>query len=198
MQQYNHFLMRNKPLTFTTLTVLGIAALLLGLALIVFAHYHERAYVFLGMGAGGIIGGIAGIVSAGSKIKVALSHGVIALGMMGSIVGLNYLANRYGSAPNVTHGGGVVIVLSLIALLVGIAGAIIAQSTGGMTTFISVIMLGVISSLGIVTLTVGTIYLVVLQSQGHAYLLLGMGALCLLGGITCGMYAQSKIRAIAR
>ncbi|GAC1654227.1 MAG: hypothetical protein NVS4B12_26290 [Ktedonobacteraceae bacterium] len=193
MQQSNHSLTRNKPLTFATLTVLGIAALLLGLALIVFAHYHERAYVFLVLGAGGIIGGIAGIIGVGPKVKVALSYGVIALGMMGIIVGINYLADRYGPAPNVTHGG-IVIILSIIALLVGIVGALTAQSKGGMITFLSVIMLGVIASLGIVVLTVGTIYLVVLQSQGHAYLLLGMGALCLIGGIACGIYAQSKMR----
>lgn len=197
MQRSDHSLTRKQPLTFAAITVFGGAALLLGLALIVFAHYHERAYVFLGLGAGGFIGGIAGIVGAGSKIKAALSYGVIALGIMGMIVGLNYLADRYGSAPNQTRGD-IVIALSLVAILGGIIVALIRQSKGGMAAFSSVIMLGVIASIGIVALTVGTIYLVVLHYQGHAYILLGAGAVCLIGGIACGIFAQSKARVTSR
>ncbi len=197
MQQSDHSLTRKQLLTFATITVFGAAALLLGLALIIFAHYHERAYVFLGLGAGGFIGGIAGTVGAGSKVKAALSYGMIALGMMGMIVGLNYLADRYGSAPNQTHGH-IVIALSLVAILGGIVGALIAQPKGGIAAFSSVIMLGVIASIGIVALTVGTIYLVVLQSQGHAYLLFGTGAVCLIGGIACGIFTQSRAKATWR
>ncbi len=193
MQRSDHPLTRKQPLTFATITVFGGAALLLGLALIIFAHYHERAYIFLGLGAGGFIGGIAGIVGARSKIKVALSYGVIALGMMGMIVGLNYLADRYGSAANQTRGD-IVIALSLVAMLGGIIVALIGQSKGSMAAFSSMIMLGVIASIGIVALTVGTIYLFVLHYQGHAYILLGMGTVCLSGGITCGIFAQSKAR----
>jgi hypothetical protein len=59
-------------------------------------------------------------------------------------------------------------------------------------------MLGVIASIGIVALIVGTIYLVVLKYQGHAYFLLGAGTVCLIGGITCGMFAQSRARATSR
>lgn len=67
-----------------------------------------------------------------------------------------------------------------------------------MTAFVSVIMLGVIASIGPVALTVGTIYLVVLHSQGHAYLLLGAGAVCLIGGIACGIFAQCDAKATSR
>ncbi len=192
MQRSDHSLTRKQSLTFASIAVFGVAALLVGLVLIIFAHYHERAYVFLGLGTGGFIGGIAGIVVVGSKIRVALSYAVIAIGMMGMIVGLNYLADRYGSDPNQTYGH-IVIALSVVAILVGIVGALIAQPKGGMVAFSSVIMLGVIASLGIVALTAGTIYLVVLQSQGHAYLLLVTGAVCLIGGIACGIFAQSRL-----
>src|SRR5437764_12094339 len=96
MQQSNHLLTQKQSLLFAAVTVFGVAALLLGLALIIFAHYHERAYVFLGLGAAGFIGGIAGIVGAGSKVKTALSYGVVGLGMVGIIVGFNYLTNIYG------------------------------------------------------------------------------------------------------
>jgi hypothetical protein len=138
----DHSLIRKRPLAFATITVFGIAALLLGLALVIFAHYHERAYVFLCMGAGGFIGGIAGIVAAGWRVRAALR----------------------------------------------------ARPKGGVAAFSSVIMLGVIASIGMVVLTVGTIYLIVLQNQ-YAYLLLGAGAVCLIGGITCGIVAQSRARA---
>ena len=197
MQQSGHSHTRKQLLTFATLTVFGVAALLLGLALILFAHYHERAYIFLGLGAGGFMGGIAGIVGAGSKTRTALSYGAIALGMMGIVIGINYLTGRYGTAPNQTHGD-IVIALSLVAMLAGFVGALISQPKGGMAALSSVIMLGVIAPLGIVAVTVGTIYLIVLQSQGRAYLLLGVGAVCLIGGIACGTFAQSRARGTSR
>src|SRR2546421_7980158 len=197
MQQSGHSHTRKQLLTFATLTVFGVAALLLGLALILFAHYHERAYIFLGLGAGGFMGGIAGIVGAGSKTRTALSYGAIALGMMGIVIGINYLTGRYGTAPNQTHGD-IVIALSLVAMLAGFVGVLIARPKGGMAALSSVIMLGVIAPLGIVAVTVGTIYLVVLQSQGRAYLLLGVGAVCLIGGIARGTFAPSKARGTTR
>jgi hypothetical protein len=196
LQQSNHSLTRKQPVTLVAITVFGVAALLLGLVLIIFAHYHERAYVFLGLGAGGFIGGIAGIIGAGSRVKAVLSYGMIAIGMMGIIVGLNYLMSRYGPPPNQTYGN-IVIALSMVAILAGIVGALIAQLKGGIAAVSSVIMLGMLASLGIVALIVGTVYLVVLQSQEHAYLLLGMGAVCLISGITCGMLAQNRVKAIS-
>lgn len=197
VQLSDHSLTQKQAITFAAFTVFGVAALLLGLALIIYAHYHERAYVFLGLGAGSFIGGIAGIVGAGSKIKAALSYGVIALGVMGMIVGINYLTNSYGPAPNQARGD-IVIALSIVAILAGIVKALFAEPKGGMATFSSVIMLGVIASIGIAALIVGTISLVVLEHQGYTYLLLGAGAVCLLSGITCGTFAQSRVRVTSR
>ena len=197
MPHTDHSLVRKQPLGFATITVFGIAALLLGLALVIFAHYHERAYIFLGLGAGGLIGGIAGIVAAGWKVRAALSYGVIALGIMGMMVGLNYLAVLYSRVPHRTRGE-IVIALSIVAVLAGIVGALRAQPKGGLAACSSVIMLGMIASLGTVALTIGTIYLVVLRYQVQAYLLLGMGAVCLIGGIACGVFAQSRAGATSR
>src|SRR5438270_1418682 len=197
MQTSGHSHTRKQLLTFATLTVFGVVALLLGLALILFAHYHERAYIFLGLGAGCSMGGIAGIVGARSKIRTALSCGAIALGMMGIVIGINYLTGRYDTTPNQTHGD-IVIALSLVAMLAGFVGAMIARPKGGMAALSSVIMLGVIAPLGIVAVTVGTIYLIVLQSQGRAYLLLGVGAVCLISGIACGSFAESRTRITTR
>ena len=197
VQHFNHSNTRKQSLTFATITAFGVAAVLLGLALILFAHYHERAYLFLGLGAGGVIGGIAGIVGAGPKMRTALSYGAIALGMMGIAVGLNYYVDRYGPAANQTHGN-IVMALSLVAILAGIVGALIAQPKAGMATLSSVITLGVIASGGIVAVTVGTIYLLVLQSPGHAYLLLGVGVVCLLVGIACGSFVQRRVKVTLR
>ncbi len=194
MQQSNHSLTQKQLVTLVALTVFGIAALLLGLVLIIFAHYHERAYVFLGLGAGAFIGGIAGIIEVGSRLKGTLGYGVLAMGMMGMIVGLNYLVSRYGPPPNQSHGD-IIIALSIVAILAGIVEALLAQPKGGIAAFSSVIMLGMIASLGIASLIVGTIYLVVLQSQEHAYLLLGMGVVCLIGGIASSIFAQSRAKA---
>ena len=196
MQQLDRFLTQKQSLTLAVVTVFGVAGLLLGLALIIFAHYHERAYVFLGLGAASFIGGIAGIVGAGSKVKTALSYGVVALGMMGIMVGLNYLTNIYGSYQNQIRGG-IVIAVSILAILAGIVGALIVQSKGGIAAFSSLITLGVVASIGIVALIVATVYLVVLQYQG-AYPLLAVGAVCLFGGITCGIFAQNKAKDTSR
>ena len=99
------------------------------------------------------------------------------------------------AGPPGQTGGEIVIDLSIVAILAGIVGALSAQPKGGMAAFSSVIMLGVIASIGIVAPTVGTIYLVMLQNQGHAYLLLGTRAVCLIGGIICGIFVQSRARA---
>src|SRR5450759_4194701 len=141
VQQFDYSHTQKQLLTFATITALGIAALLVGIVLILFAHYHERAYIFLGLGAGGFIGGIAGIVGAGSKTRIAVSYGMIALGMMGIVIGINYLTAYYSPPPNQMHGI-MVITLSLVTALAGFAGTLFAQPKRGVVTFLSVIMLG--------------------------------------------------------
>jgi hypothetical protein len=196
LQKSVHALIEKRP-AFAAITVLGVASLLLGLGLIIYVNYHERAYIFLGLGAACFIGGIAGMIVVGSRTRAALSYGVIAMGMMGIIVGLNYLASKYGPGPNQGHGE-IVIALSVIAILAGIGGALIVPPKAGFAAFSSVIALGLIASAGIGALIVGTIYLLVLERSGHAYPLLGLGALCLIAGIAWGIYAQSRARITSR
>src|SRR5258708_2060578 len=62
VQQSDHSLTQKYAIIFAAIIVFGVEVLLLGLALIILAHYHERAYVFLGLGAAGVIGGIAGVI----------------------------------------------------------------------------------------------------------------------------------------
>ncbi len=196
LQQSDHSLMQKKSMTFAVITVVGAAALLLGLALIIFAEYHERAYIFLVLGAGGFIGGIAGMIVVGQKARAAFSYGLIAMGIVGMVVGLNYLMGSYGPEPNLAHGY-LVITVSTIAILAGIIGGVVVQSKTGFAGFSSVIMLGVIGSIGIAVLIVGTIFLVVLDYPGYAYFLLVIGAVCLIGGIVCGVFAQRRVRVIS-
>src|SRR5579875_2832570 len=95
MHQTYHALTPKQLMMFLAITVFGFVALLFGIFLIIFMRYHERAYVFLGMGAFCLIGGIAGIVVTAPKIKAAVCYGIIALGMIGVIVGLNYLTYHF-------------------------------------------------------------------------------------------------------
>lgn len=198
VQQREHSRTRKHSLTFATITFAGFAVLLFGLALIFFAHDHERAYIFLALGAGGIIGGIAGLVGAASRTRTVLSYGVIASGIMGITVGLNYLVDRYGPSPNQAHAT-LVIALSLVVILSGITGVLRGHSKGSIRRILSrVITVGIIASLGVVAMTVGMVYLVVLHSQGHASFLLAGGALCFIGGVAYSMFAHSRTGATLR
>lgn len=188
---------RNHSLLFATIIICGVAALSLGLALIFFAHYHERAYIFLALGAGGIIAGIAGLAGAASRLRMILSYGVIASGIMGFTIGLNYLADRYGPPANRTEAT-FVLVFSLAVILAGIAGTLSGHARKKITILSRVFTLGIIASLGVVAMTVGMVYLMVLHSQGHATLLLAAGAICFIGGLACDKLAHKKAGATSR
>ena len=195
MQQSEHSYTRKYKLTFATITFFGFAALSFGLALIFFAQYHERAYIFLALGAGGIIGGIAGLVGAASRTRTVLSYGGIAVGIMGFPIGLNYLVDRYGPPANQGHAT-LVIALSVVIVLAGITGVLYWTANGSTRRIISsVITVGIIASIGIVAMTVGMVYLVVLHLQGHASFLLVTGAICFIAGVAFSMLAQSRARA---
>lgn len=178
-----------QTITFSLLTVFGAIALLVGIYLIIFMQYHERAYSFLGLGAACFIGGFAGIAAARAKVKTAISYSAIALGMVGLLVGLNYL-----TYTNHIDRGYIVLTLSSIAILAGIAGGLLAQRSGGFAVYSSVIMLGVVASLGLVSLIVGVDYLLAQHYQGHAYTFLSAGVVFLLIGLSGGVFAQTRMR----
>ena len=193
MQQSTTHSVQKGSLFYVAITLIGIASLLLGLYLIIIVGYHERSYVFLGMGTGCIIGGIAGMIETRAKFKAALSYGMIALGMMGIPVGINYVVDRYGPAPSPTHAA-LVLTASIAAILIGIFGAWIVQPRRGMTTLSSVLTLGIIASVGIVAVTVGIIYKYVLESPTHGSMLSSVGVVCLVIGIVGGVFSQGRMR----
>ncbi len=191
VQQSDHSLTQKDSMIFAVITVVGAAALVLGLSLIIYANYHERAYIFLDLGAGGLIGGIAGMIVVGQKTRAASGYGLIAMGMVGMVVGFNYMISEYGPEPNLAHGY-LVISLSTIAILIGVIGELIAQSKNGFAGIWSVLVLGVIGSIGIAMFIVGMLYLAVLERHMHAYVLLVLGSVCLVGGIVGAIVAQRK------
>ncbi len=178
-------------MTFSIITVFGAVALLFGVFLIIYMQYHERAYTFLCLGAACFIGGFAGLVAASAKFKAALSYGAISLGIIGVLVGINYLTYLHSSSYQ--DRGHLVIALSIVIIVGGIIGALLSQPRG-FAAISSIIMLGIIASLGIASLIVGMVYVLTPQNQSYAYPLLGAGALCLIAGISCGVVAQSRVR----
>jgi len=195
VQQSDHSSTQKGAITFAVVSSAGAAALALGLALIISAQYHERAYIFLILGAGGFMGGLAGMIVGGQKVRAVVDFGLIAMGFVGMVVGFNYVISQYGPEPNLAHGY-LVISLSTIAILIGVIGELIVQSRNGFAGIWSVLVLGVIGSIGIAMLIVGIVYLAVLERHMHAYVLLVFGAVCLVGGIVGAIIAQRKASAI--
>lgn len=192
-QQADTRFLRKRTLSYATIASFGVVALLVGLILIIVVNYHERAYVFLGLGTGCFIGGIAGIVGARANFKTVLSYGMIAFGMMGAVIGLNYLYARYGPAPNVGHAI-LVLSISVVALLVGILGAWMVRTKGSLVTLLSVLTLGIIASMGIVAMNVGIIYNFELDSPKHGSILLSVGIVCLIAGVVGGRISQGRMK----
>ena len=197
MQQSQVHPTQKSMLPYIAITLVGIASLLLGLYLIIIVGYHERAYVFLGLGAGCVIGGIAGIIEKCAKFKVALSYGTIALGMMGLPIGINYLVDRYGPPPSPSHAA-IVLSGSVVAILIGIFGAWTVQPRKGIATLSSMLTLGIIGSVGIVAVTVGAIYTYVLESPRHGDMLFGVGMVCVMIGIVGGVLSQNMQSGVRR
>jgi hypothetical protein len=195
VEQPDRALKQKESLTFAVISVVGAAALVLGLALIIVANYHERAYIFLILGSGGFIGGLAGVIVGGQKVRVVLDYGLVAMGFVGMVVGFNYLINEYGPEPNLAHGY-LVISVSAIAIVTGVIGELIAQPKHSFAGIWSVLVLGVIGSIGIAMLIVGMVYLAVLDYHRYAYVLLAVGTVCLVVGILGGIVAQRRASTI--
>ena len=195
VQHTNHTLMQKEVIAFAVITAIGAAALAFGLTLIIFAHYHERAYMFLILGAGGFMGGLAGMIVVGQKVRAAFDYGLIAIGIVGMVVGLNYLIGEYGPKPNLAHGY-LVITLSISAILVGLIVELVMLPKTGFAGFSNVIMVGVIGSIGLAALIVGTVFLAVLDYPGNGYILLALGAVCLMGGIVWVIFVQRRASTI--
>lgn len=191
VQQTNHYLARKETVLFAVLTAAGATAVMFGLSLIIFAHYHERAYVFLILGAGGFMGGIAGMVVVRQKARAAFDYGLTAMGIVGLVIGLNYLTGEYGPEPNLVRGY-LVLTLGMSAVLLGLALEMLMLPGIGFVGFSSVFIVGVIGSIGLAALIVGTVCLALLDYPARGYFLLATGSVCLVGGIAWMICVQRK------
>jgi hypothetical protein len=181
VQQTDPLMTKKEALVFAVMTKLGATVLAFGLALITFAHVHERAYIFLIVGAGGFMGGFAGITVGGQSARVAFDYGLIAMAMVGVVIGLNYLTGEYGPGPNLTYGY-LAITVSVLALLVGLIGEMVVLRKAGSAARTSVFVAGVATSIGLAVCLVGTMLLAAHDAPAYGYFLLATGAVCLIGG----------------
>ncbi len=175
---------------FSISLIAGTLILIFGIYLLIFMQYHERAYIFLGTGAGCLIGGVAGIITAQSKIKAAVFYGVMALAIMMLAVGVNYLTYNF---VQYQERGYAVIAVGTIVLLIGIVGAIVAQPRARIAACFSVIELGIVASTGIVVFIIGCHLLTVYGYQKDAYTALAIGTVCFFGGIASAAMTQNKV-----
>lgn len=175
---------------FLAILIIGFLLLALGIFLVTYMRYHERAYVFLCSGAAGLIGGIAGVIASHAKVKTAIFYGVMAFAIITVTVGVNYLT--YHSLQN-HQLGYICIVGGSIILLAGIIGAIVAQPMARIAACFSVVELGIAASIGIVAFIIGCHLLTVEGYQREAYTALGLGIVCFLGGIASAALTQNKM-----
>ena len=175
---------------FSLITLFGLLVLIIGMYLLTVMIYHERAYVPLGIGAACFIGGLAGLIVRPSRLKVAACYGVIALGMLALVVGLNYLTYPFQSYQ---IRGYIVIGTGILCLLGGITGAIAFQPEAKKVACYSALVLGVIASLGIVGLIVGLDQLIAFAHSRFAIILVGSGSVCFLGGVAATIIMQRRM-----
>lgn len=175
---------------FPIILVLGALVLTFGTYLLIFMHYHERAYVFLGTGAACLIGGIAGVISAHAKVKMAIFYGIMAFSIIGLTVGVNYLTYHFIQDQ---ERGYAVLAVGTFFLIVGIVGGIVVQPGARLAAFFSTLTLGVIASGGIAILLIGSHLLTLHRYRQDAYLALAIGIVCLIVGIIGATLTQNKV-----
>jgi hypothetical protein len=174
---------------FPIILVLGILILTFGMYLLIYMHYHERAYIFLGSGAACLIGGIAGVISARAKVKMAIFYGIMAFSIIGLTVGVNYLTYHLVQDQ---ERGYAVLAIGTFLLVVGIVGGIMAQPGARLAAFLSTLELGVIASGGIAFMLIGSHLWTIHKYRQDGYLALAIGIIFLLGGIAGAALTQYK------
>ncbi len=191
MQQMNLSIKKKLSAIFSVTMIFGVLVLLIGMYLLTYMNYHERAYTTLGIGVVSFIGSLAGLIARSSRVKTALCYGVIALGMVAFPVAGKYLTYPWASYHQRAY---LIMGLGVLCLLGGIGGAITLHPKAIMITCYSILALGVVTSLGIISLIIGIDQLLVFEASKKASVLLGAGSICLLGGIIGSIILQQRNR----
>jgi hypothetical protein len=191
VQQMNLAIKQKLSAIFSVTIIFGVLVLLIGLYLLTYMNYHERAYTTLGLGVVSFIGSLAGLIARSSRIKTALCYGAIALGMFAFPIAGKYLTYPFASYHQRAY---IIMGIGVLFLLGGIGGAFTLHPKAIMVTCYSVLALGVVTSLGIISLIIGIDQLVVFEASIKAFVLLGVGGICLLCGIPAAIIVQRRNR----
>lgn len=187
VQQHTATATSKLALVFFVTFIVGVILLAVGVYLVIFMRYHERAYTPMAFGEACFIGSIAGMIMPLPKIKAAFFYGLMALGIVGLLIGVNYL-----TYPFYQQRAYLVLGISILCIAGGIIGAIAIYPQVRMRAWVSVLTLGILASAGIVALIVGIDHLLSMQNHQNTYTLLGTGVVCLLGGIASAIFAQTR------
>lgn len=189
MQQINLSIKKNLPVIFSITMVCGVLILLIGTYLLTYMNYHERAYTTLGLGVVSFIGSLAGLIASSPRVKTALCYAVIALGMVAFPVAGKYLSYPWASYHQRAY---LIIGLGVLCLLGGSAAAITLHPKAIKITCYSILALGIVTSLGVISLIIGIDLLLVFEASKKASLLLAVGSICLLVGIAAAIILQRR------
>ncbi|MEO9058809.1 MAG: hypothetical protein ACR2H5_12445 [Ktedonobacteraceae bacterium] len=189
MQQMNLSIKKNLSAIFTVTMLFGVLVLLIGMYLLTYMNYHERAYTTLGLGVVSFIGGLAGLIVSSPRVKTALCYAVIALGMVAFPVAGKYLTYPWASYHERAY---LIMGIGVLCLLGGIAAAITLHPKAIKITCYSILALGIVTSLGVISLIIGIDQLLVFEATKKASVLLGAGGICLLSGIAAAIIVQRR------
>ncbi len=170
---------------FFVVMALECMALLIGAYSLSFLNYHERSHVAVETSILCLLGGLVGTLVTRPKTQAVVSSSAIALGIVALGVGSYFLTTlEYHERAYIVLGSGI------ICLLGGIAGILVARSKVAAFTGVT--------ALGVIALGVGGYFLTTLGYHGRAYIILGAGLLCLLGGIAGTFLTRSKAKAAVK
>ncbi len=173
--------MKNNAHWYSVTVILEVIALECGIYTYAALDHHERLHVLLLTGVLCLLGGVVGTIVTHYRTQ-AVPYGVLVCGIASLGTGIYFLnILNYHERAVLALGAGI------ISIIGGLAGIIVARSR--------LAALSGVAGLGIVALGVGIYFLTVLEHQSVAYLVLGTGALCLLGGLTGIVSTRSKARA---
>ncbi len=163
---------------YTVIVFLEVIALEIGVYAYAALNHQEQLHVIILTVGLCLLGGVVGAIVTHSKTQ-AISFGLIVCGIASLGIGTYFMTSLdYHERAIFTLG------IGILCIIGGIAGIIVARSR--------IAVLSGVAGLGIVALSVGIYFLTALGFHNVAYMILGTGVLCLLGGLAGIIIARSR------
>ena len=173
--------MKNTVPWYSIFVFLEVIALEIGVYAYAALKRQERLHVLILTVSLCLLGGLVGAIVTHSK-KQAISFAVIVCGIASLVIGIYFRTSLdYHERAIFTLGVGILCIIG------GIARFVIDRSR--------IAALSGVAGLGIVALSAGIYFLMALKHQYVAYMILGTGILCLLGGLAGIVIGRSKAQA---